>query len=257
MADPAVRLPGQRVRVFGGQLRGRTGAEPEHRGERGVRGFDELVGTEPIVGGRRDAGVVQRGAHGDGTAAIAGVHGGGVLRIECDPDFLLRGVQRPRLDISAGRRPLRTIENQVERRRGRGTGRGVGGGFVEIEVRIGKGVEGLFDIEPGAARTQRPAQADPAHRRRDTGRAEHHIAAELRPAVQGLAHLDQAARHPGGQIARAEQPHDIGCLVPGGQAAQLGGGDIAEQAVEGLPPRFEVETFDIEQAAVAGFHDQR
>ena len=142
---------------------------------------------------------------------------------------------------------------------------GIGGRGVDLRVkqvlgrRLRRGgivecVEAVRHVDAEPAGRQLLAEADPPDRVGDQRRAQGDLGDQLWPGGQGGADLDEGCRHPGRQPGAVHHAQRVGDLVLAGQFGQLGQVDIAEQAVQDRPLRLEVEPLDVQQAAVAGGH---
>ena len=111
------------------------------------------------------------------------------------------------------------------------------------------------EIGVEAPRRGELAQRDAPHRVGHHRAAQGDVGSELRPGRDALLDLDHRRRRPVREARRVEDADHVRDLLLGGQAAERGRGDVAQEPVEGRPIGLEVEALDVEHPAMARGHD--
>ena len=121
----------------------------------------------------------------------------------------------------------------------------------------GAAADDAGEVDVVAARLAPLAQQDAPGGVGDDGAAEHHCRRQLRPAAQRAAVLADRRRQLGADRVAIDHLHDQRDALLRGQPVQILRADSGQPTVEQRPAWLEVEPLDVEQAAVAGVHEDR
>ena len=118
-------------------------------------------------------------------------------------------------------------------------------------------VEAVCDVDADPAGRQFLAETDSSNRFGHQRRAQCDLADQLWPGGQGVSDLDQGCGHPWRQSCAVHHAEGIWNLVLARQLRQLREVHVAQQAMQDLPLWLHIEALDVQEAAVAGGHQDR